>query len=180
MLVSAPRSGADWPHEIKFDGYRMLARKEAGRVTLWSRHGTDFTDQMRRIAAAIRALPIDNVLIDGEAVAFRPDGHCDFAALRTKGGAAAASLVAFDLLHFDGHDRRRTPLDARRAELRPLISGVDGVMFSESIEGDGALVFRKACELGLVGIVQKRRGGLYWSGRCHNWLKVKNPEFERR
>jgi hypothetical protein len=67
------------------------------------------------------------------------------------------------------------PLEVRRAQLESLVDGIDGLTFSEAIEGDGALVFDHACRLGLEGIVSKRLGGLYASGRCRNWLKVKNP-----
>jgi bifunctional non-homologous end joining protein LigD len=140
-----------------------------------SRYATDYSDTFLRIAEAIRALPVDHVMIDGEAVVFRPDGHSDFAALRTNRGAAEASFVAYDLLRFQGEDWRSMPLEVRRAQLESLVSGIDGLTFSESIEGDGAIVFDHACRLGLEGIVSKRLGGLYASGRCRNWLKVKNP-----
>ena len=167
-------------HEIKFDGYRLIARKDAGRVVLWSRYGTDYSDTFVRIADAIRALPVDHVMIDGEAVVFRPDGHSDFAALRTNRGAAQASLVAYDLLQFEGEDWRKLALEVRRVQLESIVSGIDGLTFSEAIEGDGAIVFDHARKLGLEGIVSKRLGGVYSSGRCRNWLKFKNPAFERR
>ena len=157
----------------------LIARKEAGRVTLWTRHGTDFTDRLPRIAEAVRSLPVESALVDGEAVVFRPDGHSDFAALRTKDGAGRAAFVAFDLLSVEGKDFRKLPLEVRRAELEALIEPDGAIMFSEAIEGDGALVFAKACELGVEGIVSKRLGGAYWSGPCRNWLKVKNPAFLR-
>jgi bifunctional non-homologous end joining protein LigD len=179
-LVAKPPTGPEWVHEVKHDGYRLLARKQAGRVTLWSRHATDLTDRFPRIAKAIRSLPADDVVLDGEAVVFRPDGHSDFAALRTNRGADAARLVAFDLLDIDGEDRRKLPLEVRRAELDALVAGIDAIMFSEAIEAEGAVVFAKACETGLEGIVSKRLGGAYWSGRVRNWVKVKNPAFQRR
>jgi bifunctional non-homologous end joining protein LigD len=180
LLTTKPRSGPEWIHEIKFDGYRLIARKDAGRVVLWSRYATDYSDTFVRIAETIRALPVDHVMIDGEAVVFRPDGHSDFAALRTNRGAAQASFVAYDLLRFQGEDWRTLPLEVRRAQLGSIVAGIDGLTFSEAIEGDGALVFDHACRLGLEGIVSKRLGGVYSSGRCRNWLKVKNPAFERR
>ena len=179
-LVAKPPAGPEWIHEVKHDGYRLLAFKSADRVVLRSRHGTDFTDKLPRIAAAVRALPVADALLDGEAVVFRPDGHSDFAALRTTRGAAEAAFVAFDLLSIDGGDRRKLPLEVRRAELEALVAGLDAIMFSEVIDADGAVVFAKACELGLEGIVSKRLGGAYWSGRVRNWLKVKNPAFQRR
>jgi bifunctional non-homologous end joining protein LigD len=95
-------------------------------------------------------------------------------------GAERASFVAFDLLQFEGEDWRKLPLEVRRAQLDSLVAGIDGLTFSEAIEGDGPLVFAKACELGVEGIVSKRLGGVYSSGRCRNWLKVRNPTYERR
>ena len=83
-LVAYPPAGPGWLHEVKHDGYRLIARKDAGRVVLWSRYGTDFTDKLPRIVEAVRNLPVNNALIDGEAVVFRLDGHSDFVALRTK------------------------------------------------------------------------------------------------
>jgi bifunctional non-homologous end joining protein LigD len=113
-------------------------------------------------------------------VVFRSDGDSDFAALRSNRGAAQASFVAYDLLQFQGEDWRRLALEVRRAQLDSLVAGIDGITFSEAIEGDGAIIFDHACRLGLEGIVSKRLGGPYASGRCRNWLKVKNPEFQRR
>jgi bifunctional non-homologous end joining protein LigD len=178
-LVARPPAGRDWIHEVKFDGYRLIAHKNADRVTLWTRYGTNFTDRLPRIAKAVRSLPVGSALIDGEAVVFRPDGHSDFAALRTTAGAERAAFVAFDLLNVEGKDFRKLPLEVRRAELEALIEPDGAIMFSEALEDDGALVFAKACELGLEGIVSKRLGGVYLSGRCQNWLKVKNPAFLR-
>jgi bifunctional non-homologous end joining protein LigD len=74
---------------------------------------------------------------------------------------------------------RKLPLEVRRAELESLLAEQSIILFSEAIECEGALVFAKACEMGLEGIVSKRLGGVYWSGRCTNWLKVKNPAFQR-
>ena len=85
-----PPSRPGWLHEIKHDGYRILARKQGQRVTLWSRRGTDFADRLRRIAEAVRSLPAEDALIDGEAVVLRPDGRSDFEALLTKRGGKGA------------------------------------------------------------------------------------------
>jgi bifunctional non-homologous end joining protein LigD len=168
LLTTTPRSGPEWVHEIKHDGYRLIARKDAGRVVHWSRSATDYSDTFLRIPEAVRALPVDHVMIDGKAVVFKPDGHSDFAALRTNRGAERASFVAFDLLQFEGEDWRKLALEVRHAQLDSLVASVDGLTFSEAIEGDGALVFAKACELGVEGIVSKRLGGVYSSGRCRN------------
>jgi bifunctional non-homologous end joining protein LigD len=180
MLVAKPRPGPEWIHEVKHDGYRLLARKHAGRVTLWSRYGTDYSDTFSRIADAVRSLPVDSVLLDGEAVVLRPDGHSDFVALRTNRGAERAIFVAFDLLQMEREDWRKLALEVRRAQLESLVAGIDAIMFNEAIDAEGALVFAHACKLGLEGIVSKRLGGVYSSGRCRNWVKVKNPEFQHR
>ena len=116
-LVAVPPAGPGWLHEVKHDGYRILARKQGERVTVWSRRGADFTDRLPRIAEAVRQLPVESALIDGEAVVFRPDGHSDFAALRTKAGGEQASFVAFDLLSLEGDDlsQRRWRSGERRS-----------------------------------------------------------------
>jgi bifunctional non-homologous end joining protein LigD len=139
----------------------------------------NFTDRLAKVAEAVCSLAAESALIDGEAVALRPDGHSDFATLRTKAGSARACLVAFDLLNLNGEDIRHRPLEERRAALSPLVAGVDGILFSDALVADGALVFAKACELGLEGIVSKRAGGRYLSGNSRQWVKSKNPDFER-
>ena len=175
-LVPKPPAGLGWLHEVKHDGYRIIARKDGSRVTLWSRYGTNFTDRLPKIAEAICGLAAKSALIDGEAVAFRPDGHSDFAALRTKVGSARACLIAFDLLNLNGEDFRQRPIEERRAALSPLVGGI---LFSDALVAEGALVFAKACEMGLEGIVSKRAGSRYSSGNSRQWLKSKNPEFVR-
>jgi ATP dependent DNA ligase domain len=93
-LVANPPAGPGWLHEVKHDGFRILARKQGARVEVWSRRGAVFNDRFPRIAEAVAALPVDNALIDGEAVVFLPDGHSDFAALLTKSGGERAAFVA--------------------------------------------------------------------------------------
>ena len=178
--VANPPAGPGWLHEMKHDGYRMLARKDADRVHLWSRYGTDYTDRLRGIAEAVRKLPAENVLIDGEAVVFLPDGHSDFTALRTRAGGERASFVAFDLLNQDDDDLRQRPLEERREALSRLVAGANGVRFSAAFTAEGATVLTHACKLGLEGIVSKRVGSRYRSGPSRNWLKCLNPEFQRR
>jgi len=165
---------------MKHDGFGILARKQGERVDVWSRRGALFNDRFPSIAEAVGALPVANALIDGEAVTFRPDGHSDFAALRTKEGGERASFVPFDLLVLEGDDLRDRPLEERREALARLVHGAAGVRFGEALSAEGALVFAHACQLGLEGIVSKRVGSRYRSGTSRNWLKVLNPEFERR
>jgi bifunctional non-homologous end joining protein LigD len=180
-LVDRPPAGPGWSHEIKHDGFRILALKQGEQVKLWSRRAADFTNRFARIADAVRGLNADETLIDGEAVVFEDDGRSDFHALLTKRGWTEAAFVAFDLLRLNGDDLRQQPLEKRREALMWLVAKRrgDGVVFSDALEADGALVFAKACEMGLEGIVSKREGSLYKSGRSRNWLKTKNPDFVR-
>jgi bifunctional non-homologous end joining protein LigD len=97
----------------------------------------------------------------------------------TKRGGTQAALVAFDLLRLDGEDLRLGPIEERRSALLRLVAGVEGILFSETLAADGAVVFAKACEMGLEGIVSKRAGSLYRSRRSRAWLKTKNPKYER-
>ena len=127
----------------------------------------------------MRALPVDNALIDGEAVVFRPDGHSDFAALRTRAGGEQAALVAFDLLSLEGDDLRQRPLEERREALAQLVAESTASSSAQRSTTEGAPVFDHACKLGLEGIVSKRVGSRYRSGPSRNWLKCLNPEFQR-
>ena len=157
-LVDLPPAGAGWLHEVKHDGFRILARKQGERVHVWSRRGANFTDRFTGIAEAVRGLNADEALIDGEAVVLRKDGRSDFGALMTKRGGAQASFVAFDLLRLNGEDLRLRPIEARREALLRLVAKrrSDGILFSEALAAEGAVVFAKACQLGLEGIVSKR------------------------
>jgi bifunctional non-homologous end joining protein LigD len=181
-LLDRPPAGPGWLHEVKHDGFRILARKLSGeRAKIWSRRGADFTDRFPAIAEAVRGLPTDQALIDGEAVVFRDDGRSDFHALLTKRGALMAVLVAFDLLCREGEDMRGWPIEARREALLRFVAERrgDGIVFSEALAAEGAVVFVHACELGLEGIVSKRAGSLYRSGNSRDWLKTKNTNFVR-
>jgi bifunctional non-homologous end joining protein LigD len=141
---------------------------------------TDFTDRFPAITAAMRGLPSDMVL-DGEAVVIRSDGHSDFQALNGREGGAQAQFIVFDLMELQSLDVRKEPIEARRARLTSILaSPPEGIQFSQAIDGDGDVIFRQACALGLEGIVSKRLGSPYRSGGCGHWLKIKNPAFSRR
>src|SRR3984885_199161 len=105
ILVAFPPTGLGWLHEMKHDGFRILARKQGARVEVWSRRGALFNDRFPRIAQAGGAPPCDNALIYGEGGVSPPDGHSDFVAIRTKAGGEQASFVSFDLLNL-GDDLR--------------------------------------------------------------------------
>ena len=123
-------------------------------------------------------------MLDGEAIVMRSADRCDFEALRSRQGQAEAILVAYDLMEADGQDVRAEPLEERRKRLSKLLSRKtkamrDGIQLSEAITGDGGRIFRHACGMDLEGIVSKRIGSRYVSGRTRAWLKTKNPNFER-
>ena len=125
------------------------------------------------IVEALRTVSADCVVLDGEAVLECEDARHDFHGLRT-GAAKNACLFAFDLLTVDDADLRSAPLQERRDRLAALLAGAHpGLRLSEALEGDGALILRHACALGLEGIVSKRRDAPYRSGRSRTWLKVK-------
>lgn len=115
-------------------------------------------------------------MIDGEAVIVGEDGVSDFDRLHSREHDASVLLYAFDLLSVDGTDVRHDRLDDRRAKLRLLLVRPDGIRFSDHHSGDGEVMFRHACPMGLEGIVSKRYDSPYQSGRSQSWLKVKNPD----
>lgn len=181
VLVSEPPIGAGWLHEIKQDGWRMIAdldRARAMPVALWSRNGIDWATRFARIAAAVAALPVQRCVLDGEAVLLRPDGRSDFLGLR--GRMEAAELVAFDLLVLETRDLRGEPLEARQAALAELLAVPrDGLRLSRLFEDEGATVYRHACTLGLEGIVSKRRGSRYRGVASDNWRKCRCEGYSR-
>jgi bifunctional non-homologous end joining protein LigD len=172
--------GSRWTHEIKYDGYRLIAHMEGRRVRLWSRNGRSWTEGFPAITVGVGLLPAD-VVLDGEAVAPCPRGFPDFYALRTPERAKVACLLTFDLLFLDGVDLRQRPLSERRAMVAELLKGcAEGLRFSEHMEGaDGAIMFEHAERMGLEGIVSKRKDSLYRSGHATKWLKIKAQAYQR-
>ena len=178
MTTPKPPSGPKWIHELKHDGFRLVARLEAERVRLWTRNANDWTVRYPRIVEAISALRCRSCLIDGEVIVCNADGLSIFDLLR-KGPRVKphAILCAFDLLELDGADLRSRSIAVRRRRLTLLLRNVQpAVQLSEHLEEDGALVFEHACRLGCEGIVSKRRGTRYQSGRSVHWVKCKNPD----
>jgi bifunctional non-homologous end joining protein LigD len=165
-----PPSGEEWLHEIKYDGFRVIARKDGARVKLYSRPGNDLTDRFPLVVEALAKLRPRSCIIDGEAVACGEDGIVSFDRIRYRHHDASVFLYAFDLIELEGEDLRREPLAVRKATLASLLSRASsGLRFNEHMEHqDGALVFAQACKLGLEGIVSKRRNSPYRSGRSPN------------
>jgi ATP-dependent DNA ligase len=179
LPTSAPQppSGEEWLHEIKHDGFRIIARKEGKRVKLYSRPGNDLTERFPLIVEALARLRSNSCIIDGEAVACGDDGISSFDRIRYRQYDATVFLYAFDLIELDGDDLRRDPLAVRKTTLASLLArGGPGLRFNEHMdEQNGPLVFQHACKLGLEGIVSKRRNSRYRSGRSSDWIKSKNP-----
>jgi bifunctional non-homologous end joining protein LigD len=175
--ASRPPSGGLWLHEIKHDGFRVIARKEGKRVKLYSRPGNDLTKRFPFIVETLANLRSRSCIIDGEAVACGEDGVASFDRIRHRHHDADVFLYAFDLIELNGDDLRRDPLAVRKATLASLLArAAPGLRFNEHLdEADGPLVFAHACKLGLEGIVSKRRDSRYRSGRSPDWIKSKNP-----
>ena len=177
-LVSRPPSGAPWVHEIKFDGYRMQLRVEAGKVALKTRKGLDWTAKFAAIAKA--AASLGDCIVDGEIVAHDHNGTPNFAALQAALSEEKTDdlvFYAFDLLFEGDVDLRPLPLSERKARLQRLLSGPGGgnavIRYVEHFESGGDAVLKSACRLSLEGIVSKRLDAPYQSGRTDSWVKAK-------
>ncbi|KPH73696.1 DNA ligase D [Bosea vaviloviae] len=176
-IVERPANDAGWVHEIKFDGYRIQMRIEAGKVTLKTRKGLDWTAKFKAIAAAAAGLP--DAIIDGEIVALDSHGSPDFAALQAALSEQKTDdlvFFAFDMLFDGGTDLREEPLLKRKEQLKTcLAQHADGVVlrYVEHFETGGDAVLKSACRLSLEGIVSKAVDAPYVSGRSDSWTKAK-------
>ncbi len=180
-LVDKPPKGPEWAFEVKWDGYRLAVHVEPGEVRAITRGGYDWTKKFGAIVAEAREFGHASIILDGEAVVLDDQGRSDFGLLQRAVGkkpslheASEIIFYAFDLLYLDGRDLRAMPLSERRRLLEPIVAGRTGaIRFSEEVHADGAEFFRAACELGLEGIIAKRRDKPYHSGRRPEWLKIK-------
>jgi bifunctional non-homologous end joining protein LigD len=176
VLASKPPTGAEWVHEIKHDGYRMIVRRDGPAVRLYSRNAYDWTARLAAITAAAERIKAKSFTIDGEAVVLGPDGLSRFEELSRRSAARTAILYAFDLIEHDGEDMRNLPFLDRKAALARLLRNTEaGILFNEHIAEDGPVVFAHACRLGAEGIVSKKVDSTYRSGPCRVWIKVHNP-----
>ena len=172
-------AGDGWLHEIKFDGYRMEARLDHGNVQLLTRKRQDWTHRFEPVAEAVSKLPAATALLDGEIVVEDHRGISDFSLLQTdlrNGRTDRFIYYVFDLLHLDGRDLLSEPLLARKAALAGLLKarGRSGtIRYTENFEEAGPVILRHACEMGLEGIISKRRDAAYRSGRSDNFIKSK-------
>jgi bifunctional non-homologous end joining protein LigD len=170
--------GDEWLHEIKYDGYRLLARIEDGTVRLITRGGLDWTAKFSELAHSLGELPLDSALIDGELVHLEPEGTTSFSGLQdaiSSGKTGALNFFAFDLLYRDGWNLTDAALEDRKIALAEIISPqAQGILrYSDHQIDRGPAFLRQARSFKLEGIVSKRRTDPYRPGRTRSWLKVK-------
>jgi bifunctional non-homologous end joining protein LigD len=184
-------SSADWIYELKYDGFRMMAHGGGGEAKLRYRSGLDPTDRYPEITSAVRALPIGELLLDGEIVALDAEGKPDFHKLSFRGQmhraseiqraalASPVTYVVFDLLAAGGHDLRNVPLVERKAILKRLLPDVGPLRFSDHIEQHGEALLQQVVARGMEGVVAKKKSSVYKSKRSPDWLKMKaDPEAD--
>ncbi|WP_295470190.1 DNA ligase D [uncultured Pseudomonas sp.] len=176
-LTDTPPSGA-WLYEIKFDGYRILARVRDGEVRLFSRNGHDWTARMPRQAKAITALGLGDSWLDGEVVVLNRDGLPDFQALQQAFDQHSDQDILyylFDAPWLDGKDLREQPVEQRRAALEKKLAGRRGELlrFSQAFAARPQEIIESASAMGLEGVIGKRSGSLYASRRNGDWVKLK-------
>jgi bifunctional non-homologous end joining protein LigD len=159
-LVKSTPAGDGWVHEIKYDGYRMVARIERGKARIFSRNGKDWTAALRPIATALATLPLTSGWLDGEIAVTDAKGHTSFQQLQNTLASPAAEDITyfvFDMPFADGYDLRQVALRERKSMLRVLLDPPPAhIRYGVEIEAEGAQVFAQACSLGLEGIVSKR------------------------
>jgi bifunctional non-homologous end joining protein LigD len=177
-LAAEPPDGAQWAHEIKFDGYRLQARIENGEIQLLTRSGLDWTERFGGLANSLLTLKVKSAIVDGEVIVEDEHGVSSFAELVADLKARRSGRMvffAFDLLYLDDADTRALPLADRKALLKRLLPRRKNsqVRMSDHVQGTGAAMFAEACKLGLEGIISKRLDKPYRSGRGVDWLKAK-------
>lgn len=176
-VVPTVPSGSEWVHEVKLDGYRIMAVKAGGEVRLFTRNGHDWSDRFGDLAQRIVALSPDDFVLDGEAVVFDSKGRSDFGALQAAlkpGTGAKITFVVFDLLHLSGMNLRQLPLAERLRRLDGLLTTEGGRVRRSRLwpAGSGSSLFKEACKLGLEGIISKKLNRPYAPG-LREWAKSK-------
>jgi bifunctional non-homologous end joining protein LigD len=177
LSKSVPADG-QWLYEIKFDGYRLLARIENGKARLFTRNGHDWSDRMPQLVKDLQATGVRSAWLDGEIIVLGERGVPDFNALQKAFDVKRSADIVFclfDAPYFEGHDLRAVPLVSRRALLKALLDekGTDRLRFSADFAGEGADILQSACQAGLEGVIAKRRDAPYVSARTETWLKLK-------
>lgn len=176
--VTSVPDGKDWLHEIKFDGYRLIAVRKKGVVRLYTRKQLDWTDRFADVARRLGKLKGGDFVMDGEAVVFDSRGRSSFSALQgalKSGVGKVITFVAFDLMNVGGKGLRDLPLSKRLKHLEKLVPEESGPLRRSKVwpAGSGQDLFRQACKLGLEGIISKRAGGRYFPESRKDWTKSK-------
>ena len=176
-LVESVPDG-DWRYEVKFDGYRIMARIDSGKVQLFTRNGHDWTAKMPQQAEALAALGLESAWLDGEVVVPNEDGTPDFQALQNAfevGRSGTIVYYLFDLPYLNGMDLREVPLEERRAALSQVLEHNDNdlLRFSADFTEQPESVLESACQMKLEGLIGKRAGSTYVSKRSSSWVKIK-------
>src|SRR5262245_17982195 len=176
-VVDEAPAGDDWLHEIKYDGYRMHARLDHGKLQLLTRTGLDWSHRYRVTIEALRSLSVKTAYLDGELCALRPDGVPAFSRLQAamdEGRTDDLIFIAFDLLYLNGKSTAALPLMTRKERLRTLFDcECRGIRFSDHVVGDGPRFREHACEMGVEGVISKRIDRAYAPGNRGLWLKSK-------
>jgi len=184
-LAERPFSGKEWLFEIKYDGVRLMASRAGDTVELYGRSGQAIRGRYPELVAALRRLPVERFLLDGEIVALDESGKPSFQRLQARMGLtnpldierAAAQVpvigIFFDCLALDGHDLRRLPLLERKALLKSFLPPLGPVRFGDHVLAHGEAFFDAASAERLEGIVAKKVGSLYAGGRSREWVKIK-------
>lgn len=178
LVDAPPGEAADWLYEIKFDGYRMLARAERGKVRLITRNGNDWTHRLAHLRDALQAMQLPDGWYDGEIIMPGERVPADFQALQSAFDSARTADIVyylFDLPYCAGQDLRQVPLIQRREVLQRIVERKpqDKVRFSTVFEARPQDVVASACRLGLEGVIAKRRDSPYVTRRSGDWLKLK-------
>lgn len=165
VQLDEPPHGDEWLHEVKFDGYRIVALKNGKSVRLLSRNHNDWTDKFPNVVEAIKTLPLKQVIFDGEVVVLDENNRSNFQCLQNALSASHSTdflYYLFDLLYWEGKDLRSLPLINRKQMLGTIV-GKSGhtLRFSDHIIDQGERVFQQACDFSLEGIVSKRCDSAY-------------------
>ena len=174
--------GETWLHEIKWDGYRLLADVRDGVVALRSRNGLNWTDDFPEVVQAIQALPVTDLCLDGELVVLDGQGRSDFTGLqKVIDGTAKQPLryVVFDMPGVAGVDISRAPLLERKTLLKDLLGDTPGTLaYSDHVLDHGPAVFEASGKAGFEGIISKRVDAPYVNARSPSWVKVKHENTD--
>ncbi|WP_456280681.1 DNA ligase D [Cupriavidus sp. JZ107] len=182
LVQGAPADAQNWIYELKFDGYRLLARIDGSDVKLFTRNGHDWTSKLKTLARELGTLNLPSAWLDGEIVVVDKDGSTDFQALQNafdSDRTDAIQFFVFDVPYYAGHDLRQVALVERRDLLRRVFEEHNvsaHLRFSESFEAGPEEILSAACRLRLEGLIGKRVDAPYVSARSPNWIKLKCSE----